>query len=165
MIFFVKNCLSRRPYSDQGVDTELSWRSIAFIRCSWWRFSALSRCFHSASTALTANAPRFHCVEEAVTSPRTPCSLRANATDDHRFAQRPLCAPKELGYGDLTASPLRSIRTLSERPVTVIVLSMLKVSTVARGSMRPHPVQWRCHCVAAVILEFILRTPRCSAIF
>ena len=30
MIISVKNCLSRRPYSDQGVATELSWRSIAF---------------------------------------------------------------------------------------------------------------------------------------
>ena len=33
----------------------------ASLRCSWWRFSALSRCFLCASTALTSHAPRFRC--------------------------------------------------------------------------------------------------------
>ena len=47
--------LSRRPYSDQGVATELAGRSIAFLRSS-----VLSWCFHCASKALTASAPRFH---------------------------------------------------------------------------------------------------------
>ena len=69
------------------------------------------------------------------------------------------------GYGDLTASPLRSIRTPSECRVTVFVLSMLKVRTVARRSMQPHRVQWQCHCVAAVMLAFVLPAPRRSAIF
>ena len=69
------------------------------------------------------------------------------------------------GYGDLTVSPLRSIRTPSERRATVFVLSMLKVRTVARRSMRSHRVQWRCHCVAAVMLAFVLRAPRRSAFF
>ena len=31
---FRENCLSRRPYSDQGIATELSWRFITFLRCS-----------------------------------------------------------------------------------------------------------------------------------
>ena len=74
MIFFVKNCLSRCPYSDQGVATELSWRSITFLRCSWWRFSALSWCFHCASTALTVHAPRFHGVATAL----MPCWRRSD---------------------------------------------------------------------------------------
>ena len=69
------------------------------------------------------------------------------------------------GYGDLTASPLRSIRTPSERRVTVFVLSMLKVRTVARRSMHPLRVHWRCHCVAAVMLALVLRAPRRTAIF
>ena len=66
------------------------------------------------------------------------------------------------GYGDLTVSPLRSIRTPSEHRATVFVLSMLKVRTVARRSMRSHRVQWRCHCVAAVMLAFVPRAPRRS---
>ena len=81
MIFFVKNCLSRRPYSDQGVATELSWRSIAFLRCSWWRFFALSRCFHCVSTALTAPAPRFHGVATVL----TPCWRRSFAKQNKVF--------------------------------------------------------------------------------
>ena len=100
MIFFVKNCLSRRPYSDQGVATELSWRSITFLRCSWWRFSALSRCFHCASTALTAHAPRFHGVPTALRTQWHLQERRAVSVQTPRsttaFAQRPLCAPTEL---------------------------------------------------------------------
>ena len=98
LIFFVTNCLSRRPYSDQGVAMEFSWRSFAFLRCSWWRFSAPSRCFHCASTALTAHATRFHGVAtlNAMTSPRTPCSLRANATDDHDVCTTTLVCATEL---------------------------------------------------------------------
>ena len=46
----------------------------------------------------------------------------------------------------------------------MFVLSMLKVRSVARRSMRPHRVQSRCHCVAAVTLAFVLRAPRRSAI-
>ena len=57
---FREKLSERRPYSDQGVATELSLGSIVFLRCSWWRFSAISRCFHCASTALTGHAPRFH---------------------------------------------------------------------------------------------------------
>ena len=67
---FCENCLSQRPYSDQGVATELSWRSITFLRCSWWRFSAISRCFHCASTVHTAHTSRFHGV--ATATPVTP---------------------------------------------------------------------------------------------
>ena len=106
-----------------------------------------------------------------MTSPRTPCSLRANATDDHGVCTTTLVcahgAPSALqetllrGYGDLTASPLRSIMTASERRVTVFVLSKLKRRTVARRSMRPHRVQWRCHSVAAG--DACVRTARTSA--
>ena len=38
---------------------------------------------HGAHSACAALSRRCHCVEDAVTSPRTPCSLRANATDNH----------------------------------------------------------------------------------
>ena len=44
-----------------------------------------------------------------------------------------------------------------------LVLSMLKMRTVARRFMRSHCVQWRCHCVAAMMLAFALRAPRRSA--
>ena len=72
----------------------------AFLRCSCWRFSALSRCFHCASTTLTAHAPRFH---DIVTALRTQWHLqegRAVSVQTPRtttaFAQQPLCAPTEL---------------------------------------------------------------------
>ena len=64
MIFFVKNCLSRRPYSDQGVATELSWRSIArpygvhggdSLR-SHGAFSARPRCSHRMRRAFVGTA-------------------------------------------------------------------------------------------------------------
>ena len=45
----------------------------------------------------------------------------------------------------------------------MFVFSMLKVHAVARRSMRSHRVQWKCHCVAAVMLECVLRAPRRSA--
>ena len=35
-------------------------------------------------------------IKDAVTSQRTPYNFHANATDDHAFAHRPLCAPTEL---------------------------------------------------------------------
>ena len=65
LIFFVKKGLSRRPDSDQGVATELAWRSIAFLRSSCWRFSALSRRFHCA---FTMHALHFHGVRTALTT-------------------------------------------------------------------------------------------------
>ena len=40
----------------------------------------LSLRVHSACAALTR---RCNCIEDVVTPPITPCSLRANATDDH----------------------------------------------------------------------------------
>ena len=45
--------------------------------------SVLSLRVHGAHSACAALSQRCHCVEEAVTSPRTLCSLRANAMDDH----------------------------------------------------------------------------------
>ena len=172
MRFFVKNCLSRRPFSDKGVPTELSWRSIAFLRCSWWRLSALSRCFHCASTA---HAPRFHGVATALRTQWHLQERRAVSVQTPRtttaFAQRPLCARAELlsrcrrPYCAAMVTLRRPRCALLGRRVTVFVLSMLKVRTVARRSMRPHRVQWRCHCVTAVMLAFVLRAPRRSAIF
>ena len=137
MIFFVKKCLLRRPYSDQGVATELSWRSIAFLRCSWWRFSAFSRCVQCALTALTS---QLHLQERRTVSVQTPRTITA-------FAQRPMCAPTELLlrcrrlYCAATVTLRRPLCALLGRRVTVFVLSRLKVHTVARRSMRPHRVQ------------------------
>ena len=65
---FLEKGLSLRPGSDQGVATELAWRSIAFLRSSYWRLSALSRRFHCAFTALTMHALRFHGVCTALTA-------------------------------------------------------------------------------------------------
>ena len=53
---FSSKYLSRRPNSDQGIVTELTWRSVAFLRSSCWRLSALSRrshCVHRSFTVLT----------------------------------------------------------------------------------------------------------------
>ena len=58
--------------------------------------TVLSLRVHGAHSACAALSWRCHCVEDAVTSQRTPCSLRANATTTTAFAQRPLCAPMEL---------------------------------------------------------------------
>ena len=65
---FREKCLSRRPDSNQGVATELAWRSIAFLRSSCWRFSALSRRFLCAFTALKIHALHFHGVCTALTA-------------------------------------------------------------------------------------------------
>ena len=46
-------------------------------------FTVLSLRVHGAHSACAALSRRCHCVEDAVTSPRTQCSLRAKATDDH----------------------------------------------------------------------------------
>ena len=60
---FLEKGLSLRPGSDQGVATELAWRSIAFLRSSYWRLSALSRRFHCALNACTALSRRLHCAD------------------------------------------------------------------------------------------------------
>ena len=77
----MKKGLSRRPDSDQGVDKELAWRSIAFLRRSCWRFTALSRRFHCAFTALTMHALRFHGVRTALTA----CWRRSFAQQNEVF--------------------------------------------------------------------------------
>ena len=50
-------------------------------------------------------------------------------------------------------------------PSDGLCLSMLKVSTVVRCSMRSHCVYWQCHCLAAVMLAIILRAPWSSPFF
>ena len=114
-----------------------------------------------------------------MTSQRTPCSLREMPRTTTVFAQRPLCAPTELllpcrrPYCKAMVTLRRplcallgcSIRMPSERRATVFVLSMLKVRAVARRSMQSQGVQWRCHCVAAVMLAFVLCAPWRSAFF
>ena len=102
-VFFVKNCLSRRPYSDQGVATELSWRSRRSyviqveILCALTVLSlrvhgahsactALSRCCHCADAVLKT---QWHLQEHRAVSVQTPRTSTA-------FAQRPLCARTEL---------------------------------------------------------------------
>ena len=45
--------------SDQGVATELSWRSIAFQQSFCWRFSALPQRFHGAHNTCTALSQHF----------------------------------------------------------------------------------------------------------
>ena len=92
LIFFKKRGLSRHPYSNHGIARELEWRSIAFIQNSCWRVLALSQRFNCsfiaftmAALCFTVFALRWRCVEDAVTSQRTPYNLRANTTDDHGF--------------------------------------------------------------------------------
>ena len=178
MIFFVKKMAVtaslQRPRRCHGALIAFYRVPTVFMVEILCALTELSLRVHGAHSAFAALSRRCHCVEDKVTSPRTPCSLRANATDDHGVCtttlmcvhRAPIALKETLlrGYGDLTASPLRSIRTPSERRVTVFVLSMLKVRIVAQRSMRPHRVQWRCHCVAAVMLAFVLRAPRRSAI-
>ena len=43
----------------------------------------LSLLVHGAHSTCAVLSRRYLCVEDTVTSPRMPCSLRANATDDH----------------------------------------------------------------------------------
>ena len=45
--------------------------------------TVLSLRIHGAHSACAALSRRCHCIEDAVTSPRKACSLRANATDHH----------------------------------------------------------------------------------
>ena len=69
-MFFLKQRLSRRPHSDQGIATELLWLSIAFIRSSvgdsmrsYDAFTALklrALCCHGVRTALSR---RLHCAD------------------------------------------------------------------------------------------------------
>ena len=127
------------------------------------------RC-HGAFTARPQRSQRLRCAFTALPRSdilKTPCCLCAKTTDDLGVCTATLVCANGAhfaleetllrGYGDLTASPLRSMRTLSERRSTVFVLSTLKVRVIARRSMRSHRIPWRCHCVAAVILAFILR--------
>ena len=53
----------QRPYSDHGISSELAWRSIAYLRSSCWRFSALLRRFHGVHNACTALSWRSHCAD------------------------------------------------------------------------------------------------------
>ena len=71
---FLEKGLSRCPNSDQGVATELTWRSIAFLRSSCGdsmrshdAFSALSRRSQCMHCAFMAFAMRFHDVCTALT--------------------------------------------------------------------------------------------------
>ena len=178
MIFFVKNCLSRRSYSDQSVATELSWHSIAFLWCSWWRFSALYRCFHCASTALTAHALHFHSVATALRKQWHLQERRAVSMQTPRtttaFSQWPLCAPTEL---------LLRCR----RPYCAALVTLQRPLCALLG--RRANAEWRClfwvcsrctqslgflcdptvsNSVATALLRwclFVLRAPRRSAIF
>ena len=54
LIVFIKKGLSRGPYSDHGIATELGWHSIRFLRSSCWQFSALLPCFHGAHNSCSA---------------------------------------------------------------------------------------------------------------
>ena len=97
---------------------------------------------------------------------QSPCKVTNDLCVCTAFAQRPLCAlcaPAELllrcrrPYCAAMVT-LRCPLCPSERRATVFVLSMLKVRTVARRSMRSHRVQWRCCCGDACV-----RTARASA--
>ena len=132
--------------------------------------TVLSLRVHGAHSTCAALSRRCHCVSKNAV--QSPCKRHGRPRRLHNDpCVRPrssYCVVGDLTARrlcDLTASHLRSIRTPSEHRVTVFVLSMFKVRTVARRSMRPHRVQWRCHCVAAVMLAFVLRAPRRSAIF
>ena len=179
MICFVKKCLSLRSTATKA----LLWGSHGVPLHSYRVLGGDSLPSHGAFTAHERRSKHLCCaframplclrrVEDTVTSQRTPCSLRAKATDDHSVCTTtlvrahgvPIALQETLlrGYSDLTASPLRSIRSPSQRRATVFVLSMLKVRAIARHSRRSHRVQWRCHCVAAVMLGFVLPTHRRS---
>ena len=149
----MKNGLSLCPYSNQGIATELAWRSITFLRSSCLHFSELSRRFHSAHIACTVLSRPLHCADSVLNtqwhlkehhtiSVQTPRTTTA-------FAQQPLCAlcpPAELlfhcrrlycaamlwgPYGD-------PIALLLERQAMAFALSMLKVRAFAWPSMRSH---------------------------
>ena len=66
------------------------------------------------------------------------------------------------GYGDHTATPLRSFRTQWQRRATAFVLRMLKVRAVGWHSMQSHSIHWECH-VAAEMLVIMLSAPWRSA--
>ena len=66
LIFFMKNGLSQRPYSDQGVAMELLWCSYAFLWHSCWSFSVLSRHFHDAHNACISLSPHSHCADSVL---------------------------------------------------------------------------------------------------
>ena len=123
--------------------------------------AALSRRCHCADGVLKT---QWHLKERHAVSVQTPRTTTA-------FAQRPLCAPMELllrcrrPYCAAMVTLQHPLCALLGRQATVFVLSMLKVRAVARRSMRSHLVQWRCHCVAAVMLAFVLPAPRRSAFF
>ena len=67
LICLVKNGLSPgvspHPNNDQGVATELTWHSMAFIQRFSWQFSALSLRFHSAQNACIALSLRSNCTD------------------------------------------------------------------------------------------------------
>ena len=181
MLFFVKSCLSRRPYSDQGVATEQGV-AMAFYRIPYGVLGGDSLRSHAAFTARPRRSQRMRRAFMALplrwrrsdiwkNAVQSPCKCHGRP---RRLHNGPCVRPwsSYCVVGDLTArlwwpygDPLRSIRAPSERQVRVFVLSMLKVRTVVWRSMRPHRVQWRCHCVAAVMLVFVLRAPLRSAIF
>ena len=109
MIFLVKKGLSRRLNSDHGVAMELAWHSIAFLQ------SSCCDSLHSQDTftALTMHALPFHrictaltCVEDAVTSQRTPYNL-CKCHRRPRCLHNDPCVHLRSSYcvvGDLTAS-------------------------------------------------------------
>ena len=99
LIFFAEKGLSRRPYSDHGISTELTWLSIAFLRSSCWRSL---RCFHCAFTSLAMRALRFHIVRTGL----TVCWRRSEGIFPpfQRFGQGPVkfekiaFVPSKFGY-------------------------------------------------------------------
>ena len=91
--------LSRRPSNNQSVATELTLRSIAFLRSSYWRLSALSRRFHCVHCGFT---PSYKRARDTVTSQRTP--YISMETPQRSYSD--LCASPRSScgvVGDLTA--------------------------------------------------------------
>ena len=126
---------------------------------------ALSRRCHCTDTVWKT---QWHLQERRAVSLQMPQMTTA-------FAHWPLCAPTELLF--CCRRPYCVTMVTLRHPLCALlgrranaewrcfVLSMLKVCTVARRSMRPDGVQWQGHCVAAVMLAFVLLAPRRSAIF
>ena len=130
LVFFVKNGLSPRLYNDQGVATEIAWRSIAFLRCSCWWFSAQSLSFHCVFMALTMHALHFHGVHTALRAWWWRSDIPQNAIQCLcKCHGQPQCL-----HNDCAAMVPTAL--LLECRAKAFVLSMLKVCALIRHSMR-----------------------------
>ena len=126
LILFVKKSLSRRPYSDHSVATELACRSIALLRSL---HGVLSRSYgvlvgdslhsraSSAQNTCTARSRRSYCTEGVLKRSDIKERRTISVPNDHgvcttqfvRSREAPIALQNFLRcYGDHTATPLCS---------------------------------------------------------